>query len=396
MIPVQDAKNQILVGTHPLNEINIALLDAPGYALASDLHAPFDFPDFDQSAMDGYGIYFEEGKQEPFYSVVGEEQAGNVDFTNTIQKGEAIRIFTGAKIPKGVNTVVQQEWVDRGEERIVIEGRPILIGMNIRKTGSQTKKGDLLLQAGATLQPASVSFLAAFGFADLPVIRKPDVIILNTGKELVPPGHEKKIGQVYESNSYALVNALKCMHIQALDTIWVDDDEKQLAENISQALSRCDLLIITGGVSVGDYDYVVGALANNGVQQIFHKLKQKPGKPLYFGNQADKLVFGLPGNPASVLTCFYQYVYPCIRKMMGFSQLELMQLYLPALNTYEKKAGMTHFLKGRVENSAVELLGHQESYKMNTFGFANALVQIDEDQTFIKENQLVRVYLLPV
>ncbi|MBK7690980.1 MAG: molybdopterin molybdotransferase MoeA [Bacteroidetes bacterium] len=396
MISVKDAKNYILVGTQALNEIRVRLSDSAGFALASDIYAPTDFPDFDQSAMDGYGIYYEMGQREPLYRLKGVEQAGNVDSTNKIQKGEAVRIFTGAKIPSGVNTGIQQEFVQSREEGVFIEDQPIFVGMNIRKAGSQTQQNELLLPAGAALHPAAVSCLAGFGLDTLPVIRKPNIIILYTGKEIVAPGTIKQMGQVFESNTYALINALKGMQIESKEITWVDDDEKQLTDEISLALPKCDLLLITGGVSVGDYDYVVRSLHNNGVQQIFHKLKQKPGKPLYFGKKAEKLIFGLPGNPASVLTCFYEYVFPCIRKLMGFSQLALMEVHLMASNSYQKKIGMTHFLKAYVRDSKVEIVDHQESYKMNSFATANAIIQLDEEETDIVPNQLVKVHLLPL
>lgn len=396
MISVKDAKDHILVGTPSLNEIRVSLANSAGFALASNIYAPIDFPDFDQSAMDGYGIYYEDGKQESFYRMVGVEQAGNVDSVHFIQKGEAVRIFTGAKIPPGVNTVVQQEFVQSSAEGIFIDDRPIQVGMNIRKKGSQTQRNELLLQAGATLYPAAVSCLAGFGFDTLPVIRKPNIIILYTGKEIVSPGTAKQAGQVFESNTYALVNALRGMQIEAKEITWVDDDEKQLTEAISLALSKCDLLLITGGVSVGDYDFVVRSLNNNQVRQIFHKLKQKPGKPLYFGRKDEKLIFGLPGNPASVMTCFYEYVFTCIRKLMGFTQIDLLQLNLESSSTYQKKVGLTHFLKALVRDSRVEIVDHQESYKMNSYALANALIQLDEEETDIVPNQLVKVHLLPL
>jgi molybdopterin molybdotransferase len=395
MISSIDAKSLIEVGTHPLKTIFISLEDSVGYALAEDLYAPIDFPNFDQSAMDGYGICLEASNILDKYHVTGEEQTGSIDLTPTIQAGEAVRIFTGAKIPFGVNTVIQQEWVEKsGNDIKIMPDVEIKNGMNIRPKGSQTKKGDFVLKKGTAIHPATASLIAGLGIDKINVFKKPEIIILNTGKELVKPGLSIQRGQIYESNSFALNQALLELHILPKEIAWVDDNKNELIEKMNNAIHSCNLLLITGGVSVGDYDYVIEALEANGVQQSFHKIKQKPGKPLYFGSIDHTIVFGLPGNPASVMTCFYQYVYPCIKKMMGFNQTTLRQLTVPCLNQYEKKAGFTHFLIGKIHTHGVEILNHQESYKMNAYAIADAFVEVEEDCTSIQKNDLVKVYLL--
>jgi molybdopterin molybdotransferase len=395
MIDVKDAKNQIQVGTATLTSKNLLLRDCLGFALAENVYSPIDFPQFEQSAMDGYGIFFEDHQPNDFFVLTGEEQAGNTVIRNKVSKGECIRIFTGAKIPEGVNTVVQQEWVVKEKNGIRIQ-HPVKYGQNIRSVGSQTRKGQLVLPHGSSLSAAAIGLLAGLGIHTLNVVMKPRIVIINTGKELVQPGNQILSGQIYESNSFALNQALMQMHIQPVKIVQVDDNEEELAVAIQEALQCCDLLLLTGGVSVGDYDFVIPALQVNGVQQFFHKIKQKPGKPLYFGKKEEKLIFGLPGNPASVLTCFYQYVYPCIRKMTGFLQTGLPQLMLPILSNFEKKPGLTHFLKGRLHDNGVEILDHQESYKMNSFAVADVLIEIDEQVTELKINDPVKVYLLPV
>lgn len=396
MVTVIDAKKLINVCSIELENINLDLKDCAGFAVSANVFSPMDFPDFEQSAMDGYGIMLENGEKADRYTLKGEEQAGNTEKINIIQQGEAIRIFTGAKIPEGVNTVIQQEWVERNGDEICMKENPVHIGMNIRPKGSQTKKGELVLKKGSPLYPATIGLLAGLGIDKINVIRKPKVIIITTGKELVTPGNEIQNGQIFESNSFALSQALADLHIMPVEIYSVDDDKPLLIEKFSKVLGMCDLLLVTGGVSVGDYDFVTEALEINGVKQIFHKVKQKPGKPLYFGKKENTLVFGLPGNPASVLTCFYQYVYPCIKKMMGFARTELKQIQLPVLNDYEKKAGLTHFLKAQINEQGAELLSHQESYKMNSFAIADVLIEVEEDKTIIQKNDLVKVYLLHI
>lgn len=239
-----------------------------------------------------------------------------------------------------------------------------------------------------------MAFLSGLGINEIEIYRRPKIAIINTGKELVKTGGKLKEGQIYESNSYSLHNALAALHITPQKTVIVNDDFEEIKKEISSSLKENDILLITGGVSVGDYDYVPQALAANGVKEVFHKIKQKPGKPLYFGIKDKTLIFGLPGNPASVLTCFYQYVIPSIKKMMGFKEYELRHLLLPCLNHYEKKKGLTHFLKAKLhQNGTVEILAHQESYKMNTYSIANALVEIDEDCTEICKGNLIKTYI---
>ncbi len=393
MKTTEEAKRLVAANAEKLDSTMLALNAATGFANAENIFSPIDFPTFPQSAMDGYGIFLEEAIRPGKYRLKGEQQAGaNHDFF--LEADEAIRIFTGAKIPGNVNTVVQQEWVKKEADLIEITGSNIRKGMNIRPIASQNKKGELILPAGSPLYPASLALLAGVGIHQLIVCKKPKVILLNTGKELCMPGRPLQDGQIYESNSFALKQALKFLHIEVERTEIVDDDEDILAKAIGKALSECDLLLLTGGVSVGDHDYVLSASEKNGIEKVFHKVTQKPGKPLFFGKMNKKLVFGLPGNPASVLSCFYQYVYPAIRTMMGFAKTELPFLHLPLQNEYHKKSGLTHFLKARLSRTGVEILPQQESYKMNTFALADAMVEILADVEHIEKDALVKTYLL--
>lgn len=394
MISVKDAKKSIEVGTSYLKIKKIKLSDSVGYSNVNDILSPIDFPYFNQSAMDGYGIFFNPENKEYIYNITGIEQAGNTSIENSIKNKEAIRIFTGAKIPFGVNAVVQQEWVIKNGDKIEINNHEIKVGMNIRLQASQCKKNEMILKKGSVINAGTVSLLAGVGIESIDVYSKPNISIINTGKELVNVGSILQGAQIFESNSFGLIHALKSIHIDVKEVIKVDDDMDELKDVIQQALSVCDLLIITGGVSVGDYDFVPQALTENGVEKIFHKIKQKPGKPLFFGKKENKIIFGLPGNPASVLTCFYQYVFPCIKKMMGFNEKELLKIKLPCLNKYEKKAGLTHFLKAKINFEGVEILDHQESYKMNSFAMANAMIEIEEEKIKVEINELVNTYIL--
>jgi len=173
----------------------------------------------------------------------------------------------------------------------------------------------------------------------------------------------------------------------------LDDNEAIITEAIAKKLNDCDVIILSGGVSVGDYDFVAKAIVNCGVTEVFHKVKQKPGKPIFFGVKQDKLVFGLPGNPGAALTCFYEYIAPAIHKMMG-REIRLEKLVLPLTMPYTKKAGLTFFLKGFATSNSVKPLPAQESYLMNSFSIANCIIQLEEDATDFKVGDLVEVHLL--
>jgi molybdopterin molybdotransferase len=260
--------------------------------------------------------------------------------------------------------------------------------------GSQTAIGDKIVEQGDKITPATAAMIAGLGIVKITVFQKPRITIINTGKELTKPGGTLSGSQIFESNSYALHAALKELHLDVEEICWVDDKIEDLQLTIKNSLASSDVILLTGGVSVGDYDIVIPCLQQNGVEQLFHKVKQKPGKPLFFGKKENKIVFGLPGNPASVLTCFYMYVLPSLRKILGYSNCELLQLRLPLLDVYAKKTGLVHFLQANVSSEGVSLFHNQQSYKMNSFAKANAIVEIPEECTEVKKDGLVKVYLL--
>jgi molybdopterin molybdotransferase len=399
MITVGEGKKLIQETISNENTIEIKISYAVGYALANDIFAPNHFPSFRQSAMDGYAICYEDFLLSKTFIVQDEIQAGD-NSTILLEKGKAIRIFTGAKVPDGADTVVQQEATEeistiKNPNSKTINIQLATFNSNIRSVGSQCKYNDLILKKGTSLQAGTISLLANVGIQKINVFQKPRICILNTGKELLKLGELLQDGKVFESNSFSLVHVLKQMHIDITAISWVDDDLEKTIKAVEQALLQSDFLLVTGGVSVGDYDFVLESLKQNNVEIIFHKLKQKPGKPLLFGKQENKYIFGLPGNPASVLTCFYQYVYPALRQYIGFSAVDLLKIKLPLQNSYSKKAGLTHFLKAIVHEDSVEILDHQESYKMNSFAVANALVEIDAEKELVEKGELVKVYVLP-
>ena len=209
------------------------------------------------------------------------------------------------------------------------------------------------------------------------------------------PGQPLQSGQVYESNSFSLKTALHQLHINNVQTLFANDDILSLKKALKNALQSSDIVLLTGGVSVGDYDFVLKAVELCGVEKLFHKVKQRPGKPLYFGKKGSKVIFGLPGNPSSVLTCFYEYVVTAIEQLT--KQYEIIKLeMLPLGKSYNKNTSLTHFLKGKKDGNIVHFLDAQESFRMSSFANADCLIYIPEDKQECKEGDFVEVHLLPL
>lgn len=394
MLTVQEARQLIAANTALRPAVNTPVEFTLGRVLATTLYAPVSIPAFVQAAMDGYAFNYAGWKQHGTLTIAGEMPAGAAD-TISIAPHQAARIFTGAPLPEGADTVVMQEKVQVNDDLLTIDDTALLPGTNTRAIGSEIIEGALALPQGALLTPAAIGYLAGMGIRELPVYPAPRITVIVTGNELQAPGQPLQFGQVYESNSYTLRTALQQMHIPDVRFLTVEDDFDILVEVIAKALGDADMILLTGGVSVGNYDYVKEAAETCGVFPVFHRLRQKPGKPLFFGTREQQQVFGLPGNPSSVLTCFYEYVYPCIREQMGYGQTTLTAVKLPLLGGYSKKAGLTHYLKGYVNEGTVKVLQAQESYRMHSFAVCNALIAVPEEVETLHQGDLVAVHLLP-
>lgn len=362
-----------------------------GYILAEDIFSPIDMPPFRQSAMDGYALTTQDNN---IYELIGEIQAGAISEEHIVKKGSAIRIFTGAKVPDTANAVVMQEQVTRENDQIIINAS-VTVNQNIRPKGEQIKKGAIALTKGTRLTPAALGFLSGLGVSSLPVFTPPKVGIIITGNELVSTGNELKEGQIFESNSYTLKSALDQIQVKDITLYSVKDEYQSTKNSIEEALKDNDIILISGGISVGDYDFVKEALVELNTEELFYKIKQKPGKPLYFGKNQNKYVFALPGNPASSLTCFYIYVLPLIQKMMGNPNSGLLRTTKISISDYNKKGDRAQFLKARVQGEKVEILEGQSSAMLHTFAIANALVFVSEKQSIISIDEPVDTILLP-
>lgn len=392
MISVDEAKKIIRDNTPGPFAVNELLEIASGLVLAHDILAPVDIPAFRQSSMDGYALSYSGWKVYKKLKVTGEVAAGG-DASVELAPQNTIRIFTGAPIPPGADTVVVREKVKLEDDSLIIEDAALQPGANIRLQGSEIKTGDLALPANCILSPAAIGFLAMLGIDAVPVYQKPVIHLIVTGKELQKPGHPLQPGQVYEANSYGLSAALRQIGQDTPTVHWADDDLDTLRQTLQTAMHKADIIILTGGVSAGDYDFVPEAAAQCGVQKMIHKIKQRPGKPFFFGAKEKKLVFGLPGNPASVLTCFYEYVTVALTKWMHKNQ-ELRKKHVPIAVDFKKGAGLTHFLKGYYNGETVMPLHAQESFRLSSFATANCLIKIGEDVTEHVAGDVVETHFL--
>lgn len=392
-IEVSEAQNLIRENIKLPDPIKVSISAAMGLILAEDIYSLTDVPPFNQSSMDGYAFNYEGWKQNNMLAIEGLSQAGLAE-QNPLQANNTCRIFTGAAVPPGADTVVMQEKVDIQEGKLIIKDSNLIAGQNVRIQGSEAKKGELALEKGCLLNAPAIGFIAGLGIHELMVHPRPTISIILTGNELQQPGLPLFYGQVYESNSYALSAAIRELGILNVDVFSAEDDLKILTEVLAIAMEQSNLILLTGGVSVGDYDFVIRAAEANGVEQIFHKIRQKPGKPIYFGKKGNKYIFGLPGNPASVLTCFYEYVYPAI-ELLSNREKDLIRVTAILETGIKKSPGLTQFLKAYFDGKTVKDLKAQESFRLSSFAKANCLIKLDEDRTEYKAGEKVEIHILP-
>lgn len=394
MITTEEARNIITGQAKAGNSERQYLTKSLGKILREDLSAPIDLPQFDQSAMDGFAIRFTDLANFKEFTIVGESSAGT-PFKQNVQAGETVRIFTGAAVPEWADHIITVEMATVNGDRCVFNDPNGMYGQHIRKRGSQIASGEIAVRAGTKINPATIGFLYSFGFTEVAVNRELAISILVTGNELRKPEESIAHGEIYESNSVMLAAACQSIHETNVRTVHCRDNENELTETVRQLLETSDVVIVTGGISAGEYDYTAKAFANCGVTKHFHKIAQKPGKPMFYGTVSKSHVFGLPGNPAAALTCFYEYVLPCINKLNGAQQLQLPACKLSLDNSWKKKPGLANYLKGSLTDTGVRLLPGQESFILKSFSEADALVYIPQDADESKSGTSVEVHFLP-
>jgi molybdopterin molybdotransferase len=394
MISVENALKSCIENTDLGIIEAINLQDINGGFTAENIISGINLPGFKNSAMDGYALLYSDYKKGVRkFKVIGEIQAGDTNKYNLIE-GNAYRIFTGAPIPLNCDLVVMQEHVLSKENEIILEEENSKPNQNIRNIGEQVKVDELALHKGSFLGSATIGYLASIGQSTINTISTPSVAVISTGNELVEQKKELKFGQIYESNSFGIVSQLKLWGVKNIVTSKLKDDYQDTLNRINEHLDTQDYLILTGGISVGDYDFVGKALKELGVKEIFYKVKQKPGKPIFFGRKGRCHIFALPGNPAAAISCLHIYVKTSLRKFRGAKDPTIEFVSLKAGNSFTKKGNRAQFLKAKLNNDSVTILEGQSSNMMQTFAVANVLVYLDENNPEIKAGDLVKSLLI--
>ncbi|MGH2695037.1 MAG: molybdopterin molybdotransferase MoeA, partial [Actinomycetota bacterium] len=321
MLTVEEARDRVLAAVHPLPVVDVLVKDALGLVLARDLAAPHPLPRFDNSAMDGYAVRGDDAGEASESSpaeleIVGEVRAGEAGDLKVLP-GTAARIFTGAPVPPGADAVVPVEETEEFGGNVVVRGATPL-GRNVRPAGDDLAEGDLLVRAGTELGSGELALLASMGFSPLPVHKAPKVAVLVTGDELVPPEVTPGPGRIRDSNSVALAALVNEAGGEVVPFGPVPDDRAAVVEAFARAGEVADLVVSSGGVAVGRYDFVKEVVAELGRIDLW-KVAMQPGRPVVLGAIGDTPFLGLPGNPVSIHVSFEQFVRPAIRKMRGCS-----------------------------------------------------------------------------
>jgi molybdenum cofactor synthesis domain-containing protein len=397
LIEHPEAVRLVLENTHRLPAESVQLVEARGLALAEDLKARFDSPPFDNSAVDGYALRSADAEAGRSFRVVDEAPAGR-PAAKSVGEGEAIKIFTGGVIPEGSDAVVMVENTSGWGEEFELK-KAATPAQNVRGSGEDVREGDVILRAGTEIGPPEIALAATQGYGELGVHRRPRVVVLSTGTELVEPGErELEPGEIYDSNSFAVIAQAQEIGARARRISATSDDAQVLRNTLKEALETADVVVTSGGVSVGEKDLVKGTMLELGVEQVFWGVKFKPGKPLFFGVRDGASVFGLPGNPVSAMVCFELFVRPALAKMMGREERGR-----PRVQVYFEEEVRNHF--GRMHAMRVSLeqtergwlarsVGAQGSGLVSSLTKADALALIGPESEGVRAGETVEAIVL--
>lgn len=375
----------------------VAIREALNRVLAQEVASPIDVPSYTNSAMDGYAIRAADlaTNNDKRFTVAATIMAG-APVDRELHTNECMRIMTGAKMPREADTVVMQEHVTRHDDTIVIE-RDIQPGQNVRQAGEDIRRGDTVLQRGRRLTPADIGLLASLGIAQVGVYCPVRVAFFSTGDELVSLGEQLKEGQIYDSNRYTLFAMLQRFGADIVDMGVIRDNPDSIEKAFRTAAQQADMLITTGGVSVGDADYVKDTLAKLG-EVDFWKIAMKPGRPLAFGTLQEKscVFFGLPGNPVSTMVTYYLLVLPALRKMQGETAVSPSTLQATCTTPLRKLAGRVEYQRGFMEHNrngelTVRAVGGQGSHILSSMSKSNCFIVLPLECGDVDANTTVTV-----
>jgi molybdopterin molybdotransferase len=401
MFSVEEALERILAQIQPLEHTQVALTEATGLVLSQDIVAQEDMPPFANSAMDGYALLSKDSKpcagQQPRLRIIGDIAAGYVA-ERAVEEGTAMRIMTGAPVPPGADSVIQveltrsegpnSEWVEILEE--------VAPGNNIRPAGEDMRRGQTVLTRGTCIRAWEVGILATLGYAQVPVIRRPRVAILGTGDEVIDIHEPLRPGKIRNSNSYLLEAAVRQAGAEAYRLGVARDTVESLREKFSEAI-KYDLILTSGGVSVGEFDLVKNIMQEQGGIN-FWRINMRPGKPVAFGHIGAVPLLGLPGNPVSSAVTFELFGRPMIRKMMGHTRLLRPQIEVRVEDGVQDRAMRRHYVRAHVERRDGQFVAHttgnQGSHVMTSLVNANALVIVPEGGVEVRPGDTARAIML--
>jgi molybdopterin molybdotransferase len=397
---VEKARSHIRTFLEPVTAVErLNIRAALGRVLAEEVISPFNVPQHDNSAMDGYAVRFDDLRQdgEATLKVIGTAFAGK-PFDGSVGRGQAVRIMTGAVIPKGADTVIQQERAKASGDQVVVA--PVSKkGTNTRSAGEDLRQGEPALKRGQPLRPAEIGLLASLGIGEVSVYRQLRVAFFSTGDELVPVGSPLGIGQIYDSNRYTLYGMLTRLGCDAFDMGVIRDDPKAVERAFNEAAQSADVVITSGGVSVGEADYVKQILDRLG-EVLFWKIAMKPGRPLAYGRIGRAHFFGLPGNPVAVMVTFYQFVRDALLYLQGqITVAPLPTVKVTCTSAIRKAPGRTEFQRGILSRAAdgqwiVRTTGDQGSGILSSMSQADCFIVLPTEVGNLPAGAVVDVQLL--
>ncbi len=397
LIEYPEAERLVLESVHRLPAQDVPLAETRGLALAEDVRAKFDSPPFDNSAVDGYAVRSADAEVGRIFRVVDEAPAGR-PAVKSAGEGEAIKIFTGGVIPEGADAVVMVENTSGWGEEFELK-KTASPGQNVRRSGEDVRDGEVILRAGTEVGPPEIALAATQGYGRLPVHRRPKVVVLSTGTELVEPGaRDLSPGEIYDSNSFALIAQAQEVGAEARRVSAASDDAGVIRDAVKEALETSDVVVTSGGVSVGEKDLVKGTMLELGVEQVFWGVKFKPGKPLFFGVRDDVRFFGLPGNPVSAMVCFELFVRPALMKMMGREDRERPRIEVYFEEDVKNRFGRMHAMRVSLERTEkgwrARSVGAQGSGLVSSLTKADALALIGPESEGIRAGEPIEALVL--
>ncbi len=397
LMPIEEAMEKMLSRIKPIQTtLSLPLTEALGYVLAEDILSPIHVPPFDNSAMDGYAVRIKDLESSSVLPLSGKSFAGQ-PFEGEWDQGTCVRIMTGAKIPEGCDAVIMQENTEVTDAGIKFHQTDVEPQNNIRPTGDDIKQGDIVLEKGARLTPRDIPMIASLGVANVAVIRKPKVAFFSTGDELKPLGEPLETGHIYDSNRYGIKPLIENFGCEPVDLGIVPDCPETLKATFEQAQTIADVVVTSGGVSVGEADYTKDILEELG-EIGFWKLAIKPGKPFAFGKLSTAWFCGLPGNPVSAMMTMYVLVQPMLAKLAGHTQWQEPES-IPAITktAFKKVPGRADYQRGiySLEGGkfVVETTGNQSSGAFRSMSLANCFVVLERERGRVEVGETVNIKL---